>query len=157
MMDSDFIRRVGVCLAKLHVSFSHLACSQAAAMVWAEAFDGLKINDIEQACREYIRGETKTPTPAHIRRIAIGNAKAAKRLASAVRVGGVTYFTNPPDLEREKANREAGLRYLEKQRQKKSAEALLVREPSAAEIAEMNARKERSIAALRELARRASE
>ena len=92
-MNSDFIRRVGACLAKLNVTFPHVACPVPATLVWAEAFDGIDIEDVEAGCREYIKYETKQPTPAHIRQRAKDIKEARIRESKAVKIGAVTYFS----------------------------------------------------------------
>lgn len=114
MPSKEFVIRVAQCLAKLKLAYGRLACSAPAALVWAEALEGIQIEHIESACREYLKTEKSTPTPAAIRTMALANSKDAEMAAKAVRIRGVTYFTNPPDLERQKAIYDANRRYLEK-------------------------------------------
>lgn len=115
-MNKEFIARVGKSLAKLHTSFPHVVCSVPATLVWAEAFSDVPIEEIEQAVREYIRGETKTPTPADIRLRAKDNIEAKRKAANSVKIRGVTYHTNPPDFEKEARDRESARRWLERHR-----------------------------------------
>lgn len=122
-MDNNFLCRVGVCLGKLHISYPYLTCSEEAALVWAEAFSDVPIEEIEQAVREYIRGETKTPTPADIRLRAKDNIEAKRKAANSVKIRGVTYHTNPPDFEKEARDRESARRWLERHRDQVPASA----------------------------------
>lgn len=112
-MNSDFIRRVGACLAKLNVTFPHVACSVPATLVWAEAFDGIDIEDVEAGCREYIKYETKQPTPAHIRKRAKDIKAARIKESKAVRAGNITYY-NPPAPVSDGLTPEKCKAYLEK-------------------------------------------
>ena len=145
-MDSDFIRRVGACLAKLNVSFPHIACSAPATLVWAEAFDGLAIEDVEAAVREHIKYDTKQPTPAHIRKRAIDIRNVRRKQAKQVRIGAITW-DNPPNFELEAEQRRQAAVYTERKAAKDAAAKKTAEPPkwTAEDLARQAAYKQHSI------------
>jgi hypothetical protein len=82
--------------------------------VWWECLADIEFKHVESAIKEFLKTDHNWARPATIRKLAIGYAKDAEVASKAVRINGVTYFTNPPDLERQKAIDDANRRYLEK-------------------------------------------